>query len=109
MTKAERRYLAELEKAAAEVSAFIEREKLNAEQLIHLARLTKQDLPDDVYRAAAYFVNSEWKLKKESLVVLITASERLEEELPRVTKETAIDQLRYRFRIYTQLLEQGGW
>jgi hypothetical protein len=109
MTTSERRYIAQLEKAGAEVLAFLEREKDNAQCLINLDRLCKRDMDDEVYRSAAYFVNREWKRKKDSIPTIINAFERLAEELPPATKETAIEQIRYRFRVYTQLLQQGGW
>ena len=71
-------------------------------------RVKKQDTPDDVYRACAFFMNKEYLSKTGSLSLLYKTSVRCNEEMPYVSKETAFDVLNYRYGMYAKVLEKSG-
>jgi len=81
----------------------------NAGDLIHWYKLNDLDIPDDVYRACAFFINKEFRRKAGSLTLLYEMSMRCYRELPKVTKENAFDVLSYRFKMYAKTLETGGY
>jgi hypothetical protein len=72
-------------------------------------RVRKQVIPDDEYRAVAFFTNREYRRKPGSLTLLYTIHERCMEELPAPTKEIAFDLVSYRFKVYAIALSQGGF
>jgi hypothetical protein len=72
-------------------------------------RIKKKEIPDDEYRAAAFFTNREFLKKPGSLTLLYSAYRRMAGDLPPVTKETAFDLLAYRYRVYAAALEKGGY
>jgi len=66
-------------------------------------------MPDDEYRACAFFQNTEYLNKPGSLTLLYGMYRQCQEELPEVTKENAFDLLRFRYRMYAKTLEKGGY
>jgi hypothetical protein len=80
-----------------------------ADDLLLWYRLKKQEIPDDEYRAVAFFKNNEYLLKPGSLTLLYSMYRRLIEELPKPTKETAFDLVAFRYKIYARTLEKGGF
>jgi len=80
-----------------------------AEDLLMWYRVKKKDMPDDEYRACAFFKNKEYRNKTGSITLLYEMYVRCNNELPKVTRENAIDLLRFRFKMYTKVLEKGGY
>ena len=80
-----------------------------ADHLMTLYKIRKLEMPDDEYRGCAYFQNKEYLKKPGSLTLLYSMYLRCWRELPEVTKEQAFDLLRFRFRLYAQTLEKGGY
>jgi hypothetical protein len=72
-------------------------------------RIKKLDMPDDEYRAAAFFKNREYLRKPGSLTLLYAMYLRYCRELPAYTKEIAFDLLAFRFRMYAEVLQTGGY
>jgi len=66
-------------------------------------------MPDDEYRACAFFQNKEYLRKPGSLTLLYEMNLRCMRELPQVTKENAFDLLRFQFKTYAKTLEKGGF
>jgi hypothetical protein len=106
---AEERYELKLNKQRKQLEDFAEHETEWAETLMTFYRLKKADIPDDEYRGCAFFLNKEYSRKPGSLVLLYFVYERCYRELPEVTKETAFDILRFRYRMYAGALEKGGY
>ena len=69
----------------------------------------KEDIPDDQYRACAFFKNREYLRKPGSLTLLYQVYVRCGKELPRATKENACDLLCFRYRMYAAALKTGGF
>jgi hypothetical protein len=80
-----------------------------AEHLLTWYKIKKLEIPDDEYRAVAFFTNKEYLRKPGSLTLLYSMYVRCWNELPEVTKEQAFDLLRFRFRLYAATLEKGGY
>ena len=72
-------------------------------------RLKKEEMPDDEYRACAFFQNKEYLRKPGSLTLLYEMYLCFSRELPQVTKENAFDILRFQFKMYAKTLEKGGY
>jgi hypothetical protein len=72
-------------------------------------RAKQREIPDDEYRAVAFFKNKEFQRKPGSLTLLYTMYGRVLRELPEPTPEIAFDYLAYRFRMYAVGLKQGGF
>jgi hypothetical protein len=66
-------------------------------------------IPDDQYRAVAFFKNREYLLKPGSLTLLYEMYRKLVQELPNPDKEIAFDYLAYRFKVYALALTKGGF
>jgi hypothetical protein len=66
-------------------------------------------MPPDVYRSVAFFVNREYKNKNGSLYLLFQADERLRKEMPVATVENITELIAYKFKVYTQILEEAGY
>ena len=79
-----------------------------AEDLIYWYSLIKKEIPDDEYRAAAFFINGEYIRKPGSLTLLYQMYLRCMNELPAATKELAFDLLAYRYKMYAVTLVKGG-
>jgi len=72
-------------------------------------RIKKEEMPDDEYRACAFFQNKEYLRKPGSLSLLYQMYVRCNSELPEVTKENAFDLLRFKYKMYAKTLEKGGF
>ena len=73
--------------------------------MITLYRLKKDDMPDDEYRACAFFQNKEYLQKPGSLTLCYKTYLQCLDELPEFKREIAIDLLRFRFRMYAKVLQ----
>jgi len=80
-----------------------------AEDLLTWYRLKKREIPDDEYRACAFFLNKEYLRKPGSLTLLYEVYLRCHSELPKVTRENAFDLLSFQFKMYSKVLETGGY
>ena len=80
-----------------------------ADHLMYWFSINKIDMPDDEYRACAFFKNREYLMKPGSLSLLYKMYQRCAGEMPEVTKENAFDILRYRYRMYAAVLKTGGY
>ena len=80
-----------------------------AEDLIRWYRCKKKEIPDDEYRACAFFTNKEYLRKPGSLTLLYSAYLRCWQELLPVTKENSFDILCFRYRMYAATLKTGGY
>ncbi|MDR2897661.1 MAG: hypothetical protein LBU99_02520 [Spirochaetaceae bacterium] len=105
----EERYQYNLRKERKTLEEFAAHEIEWADDLLMWYRIRKQDIPNDEYRACAFFKNREYLRKPGSLSLVYHTYLRCVRELPSVTKETAFDLLCYRYRMYTQVLKSGGY
>jgi len=71
--------------------------------------IKKIDMPEDEYRACAFFLNREYRKKPMSLTSLYQMFVRCNKELPDVEKENAFDILRFKFKMYAKVIEKGGF
>lgn len=71
--------------------------------------IRKQEIPDDEYRAVAFFKNREYLRKPGSLTLVYKMYLRCMRELPEYTREIAFDLLAFRFRMYAEVLKKGGF
>ena len=102
----EERYKDKLLKQHNALEEFAEHETEWAENLIWWYRVKKQDMPEDEYRACAFFINREFANRPGSLTLLYDMYQRCCNELPNVTKENAFDLLTFKFRLYAKTLEK---
>jgi hypothetical protein len=72
-------------------------------------RVKKKEMPDDEYRAVAFFKNHEYLHKPGSLTLVYEMYLRCIKELPEYTRETAFDLLAFRFKMYAEVLKKGGF
>jgi hypothetical protein len=105
----EEKYKDSIRKQQKELEEYTTNEIEWAENLIYWYGLNKKEIPDNEYRAAAFFINREFLRKPGSLTMLYGVFLRCVRELPEVTKELAFDLLAYRFRMYAKALETGGY
>jgi hypothetical protein len=105
----ETRYKDNVRKQRRILEEFAEHEFEWARDLTLWYRLKKEDMPDDEYRACAFFQNREYRDKPGSLTLLYQMYRRCNKELPDVTRENAFDILRFRYRTYAKVLEAGGY
>ena len=105
----EDRYKENIRKQQKALEEFAAHEIEWAEDLIRWYGLRAQDMPDDEYRACAFFLNKEFLRKKGSLTLLYSMYQRCMRELPECTKELAFDLLAYRFKMYALVLQVGGF
>jgi hypothetical protein len=80
-----------------------------ADDLLLWYKVRKEVIPDDEYRAVAFFKNHEYLGKPGSLTLLYALYRRCMRELPQPTRETAFDLLAYRYKVYAAALEKGGY
>ena len=106
---AEERYKYNVRKQNKKLTDFSEHEIEWAEHLIKWYGWKKEEMPDDEYRACAFFINKEFLRKPGSLTLLYQMYLRCGRELPDVTKENAFNILRFRYRMYAVLLKNGGF
>lgn len=105
----EERYKNNISKQQAALEEFAGFETEWAGDLIRWHCIRKEDIPDDQYRAAAFFINKEYLRKPGSLTLLYMIFQRCIKELPTPTKETAFDILAYRYKLYAMALQKGGY
>ena len=105
----EEKYKLKLGKQLKILEDFASHEAEWADDLMYWYKLNKLEIPDDEYRACAFFLNKEFQKKPGSLTLLYAMSEKCQNELPQVTKETAFDLLGFRFKMYAQALKTGGY
>jgi len=105
----EERYRDNIRKQQKALEDFAAHEIEFAEDLIDWYRLRGEDMPDDEYRACAYFINQEFKHRPGSLTLLYEVFMRCLRELPEPTQETAFNLLAFRFRMYAVTLRKGGY
>jgi hypothetical protein len=105
----EERYKYNLRKQQKTLEEFAEHEIEWADDLMLWYKCKKIDMPEDEYRACSYFLNREFRHKAGSLTLLYKVYLICESELTEATKETAFDQLRYRYMVYAKTLEKGGF
>ena len=105
----EERYKYNVRKQQAILEDFAEHEIEWAGHLITWYRCKKLEMPDDEYRAVAFFTNKEYEKKPGSLTLLYEMYLRCHKELPDLPKEHGFDLLRFRYRMYAKVLEAGGY
>ena len=105
----EERYRDSIRKQQKILEEYAEHEYEWAEDLMYWYSLEKLDIPDDEYRACAFFRNREYRNKPGSLTLLYQMYVRCNNELPHVTKEMAFDLLRFRYKMYASVLAKGGY
>jgi hypothetical protein len=106
---AEDRYNFNVRKQQRRLEKFVEHEIEWAGLLMLWYRCKKRDMPDDEYRACAFFQNKEYLRKPGSLTLLYEVYVGCCRELPELTKENSFDILRFRYRMYAVTLEKGGY
>jgi hypothetical protein len=106
---AEERYQERIRKQQIKLEEYAAHEIEFANDLIMWYQIRKKDMPDDEYRSCVFFKNKEYLRKPGSLTLLYKMYLRCLRELPASTKETAFDLLRYRYKVYCQVLEKGGF
>jgi len=105
----EERYKDNIRKQQKKLEEFAEHEIEWAGDLMYWYSLKKVDMPNDEYRACAFFQNKEYLRKPGSLTLLYEMNQRCHNELPRVTKENAFDILCFQFKMYAEVLRTGGF
>ena len=105
----EERYNYSVRKQQKTLEDFAEHEIEWAEHLIYWYQSLKTDMPDDEYRACAFFINKEFQKKPGSLTLLYEMYVRCLNELPEFTREIAFDLLRFRYKSYANVLRAGGY
>jgi len=105
----EEKYQCKILKQQKTLEEFAEHEIEWAGDLMMWYRLQKKDMPDDEYRACAFFLNKEYLKKAGSLTLLYNMYLRCVYELPDVTRENAFDILSFRYKMYAAVLKTGGY
>jgi hypothetical protein len=105
----EERYKDNIRKQQTILEEFAAHEIEWADDLLLWYRAKKQEIPDDEYRACAFFLNKEFLRKPGSLTLLYGMFQRCHRELPGATRENAFDLLRFRYKMYAEVLRTGGF
>jgi len=105
----EERYKDKLRKQEQTLKEFAGHETEWSGDLMRWYRAKHLDMPDDEYRACAFFQNKEYLSKPGSLTLLYQMYVRCNNELPEATRELAFDLLRYRYKLYAKTLKTGGY
>jgi hypothetical protein len=105
----EERYNYNVRKQQRKLEEFAEHEFEWSGHLMFWYKLKKEEMPDDEYRACAFFRNREYRNKHGALTLLYQMHVRCHKELPQVTKENAFDILRFEFKMFAKVLETGGF
>ena len=105
----EDRYKDNVRKQQRILEEFTAHEREWANDLFLWYRTKKMEIPEDEYRACAFFLNKEYLKKPGSLTLLYEMYLRCNKELPEVTRENAFDVLRFQFKAYAKALEKGGF
>jgi hypothetical protein len=107
--KPEKRYRENVRKQQKILEEFAAHEIEWADDLLLWYSLKKREIPDDEYRAVAFFKNREYLRKPGSLTLVYEMYLRCIQELPEYTREIAFDLLSFRYRMYAQVLNKGGF
>ena len=105
----EQRYQDGINQQKKKLDEFINHETEWAEHLLLWYRIKKIDMPYEEYRGCSFFVNKEYLNKKGSIHYLYETHLRCEVELPESTKETAVDLMKYKYKMYAHVLSKGGY
>jgi hypothetical protein len=105
----ETRYRELIQKQKKILEEYTASETEYAEHLLLWYKVKKLEMPDDEYRAVAFFRNKEYQWKRGALTLLYSMFERCMKELPKPDREIAFDLLAYRFKLYALTLEKGGY
>jgi hypothetical protein len=105
----EERYKENVRKQQAILEEFAAHEIEWADELLFWYGLKKREIPDDEYRAVAFFKNREYLRKPGSLTLVYEMYLRCIRELPATTKEMAFDLLAFRYKMYAEVLKAGGF
>jgi hypothetical protein len=105
----ETRYRENIRKQQRELEEYAAHEIEWANDLLLWYRARKEEIPDEEYRAAAFFINREYRDKRGALTSLYLMYQRCNMELPLPTRETMFYHLAYRFKVYAEALKQGGY
>ena len=105
----EERYNDNIRKQQKTLEEFAEYEYEWSGDLMRWYSVKKTEIPEDEYRACAFFRNREYRNKLGSLTLLYQMHVRCNEELPNATKENAFDILRFKFKMYAKVIEKGGY
>jgi hypothetical protein len=105
----EERYKYNVRKQQLALEEFAEYEYGWAGDLMLWYKAKKLEMPEDEYRACAFFRNREYRNKPGSLTLLYEMDIRCNSELPEVTRENAFDILRFKYKMYAKVLEKGGY
>ena len=105
----EERYHDNVRRQQSKLEEFAAYEIEWADDLLCWYKLRRQEIPDDEYRACAFFLNKEYLKKPGSLSLLYQTHIKCSTELPNVTKENAFDILCFKYRMYAKVLETGGF
>jgi len=106
---AEEKYKENIHKQEKILKEFAEYEYEWSGDLMLWYDVKKLDIPDDVYRACAFFRNREHRNKPGSLTMLYEMYVRCNNELPEVPRERAFDLLRFKYMMYAKVIEKGGF
>jgi len=104
----EEKYKERIKKQQRILEEYAEYEYEWAGDLLKWYDAKKKDIPDDEYRACAFFLNREYRSKPGSLTLVYQVYVRCNAELPQVTRENAFDLLRFKFKMYAEVLKKGG-
>ena len=105
----EERYTENVRKQRKILEEFAAHEIEYADDLLLWYKIKKLEIPDDEYRAVAFFKNREYARKPGSLTLVYEMFLRCMRELPEYTREIAFDLLAYRFKMYAEVLNAGGY
>ena len=105
----EEKYKLSIRKQQKTLEEYASHEVEWADDLLFWYGIRKEDMPDDEYRACAFFKNREFLRKPGSLSLLYQAYMRCFNELPVATQENAFSLLSFRFKMYAAVLKQGGY
>ena len=105
----EEKYKYKLRKQLKILEEYAKHESDWADDLIYWYKINKLEMPDDEYRACAFFKNQEYLRKPGSLTLLYQMFLRCLSELPEVTRENAFDILSFRYKTYAKVLKTGGY
>jgi len=103
------KYLEKIQKQQKTLEEFAEYEFEWAGDLMLWYRAKRLDMPEDEYRACAFFRNREYRNKLGSLTLLYQINVRCNNELPMATRETAFDILRFKYKMFAEVLKKGGY
>jgi hypothetical protein len=105
----EERYRENIYKQQKILEEFAAHEIEWADDLLLWYSLKKKEIPDDEYRAVAFFKNHEYLRKPGSLTLVYEMYLRCNRELPTSTRETAFYLLAFRYKMYAEVLSKGGF